>query len=394
MGTISLLLELLYINSLKMNYINTIVTFIPSIIYLLYFIKNNKEHNKYLSYIIFTISSILLCINTNIDISFGLSLTSILIIIIESFFNKLKTNNSYIYLIITSIISLLFLNTDITIPKFILIILLNLSLIYYNITNKKDNNIYFIPAISLINSIFLSNILIIDKLNIMIFIDILIISITTYLSYISKKINQFTIISIIYIICTIIFYDLSPYITCTILLMFSYIHYISKSKDIFKFLLYTSSLILLRTIFKDLELLSITVVNIGSYLIYAFLVIRTILSKHMIEYKFLEYFILTLINMIAIFSYNNEMDGILYCILLLGLVIIGYNNKYGPLFITCLIFILFNALILTREFWLSIPWWIYVLVTGIILVLFASRNENKTNETKSKLDELKNKLDL
>lgn len=98
--------------------------------------------------------------------------------------------------------------------------------------------------------------------------------------------------------------------------------------------------------------------------------------------------------MIAIFSYNNEMDGILYCILLLGLVIIGYNNKYGPLFITCLIFILFNALILTREFWLSIPWWIYVLVTGIILVLFASRNENKTNETKSKLDELKNKLDL
>ena len=35
------------------------------------------------------------------------------------------------------------------------------------------------------------------------------------------------------------------------------------------------------------------------------------------------------------------------------------------------------ALYVTRSFWLSISWWVYLLAAGIGLILFAARNEMK-----------------
>ena len=90
------------------------------------------------------------------------------------------------------------------------------------------------------------------------------------------------------------------------------------------------------------------------------------------------------------------MDGLLYVVLLVALVIISYVNKYGPTFITSLVFIVLNVFLLTREFWFNIPWWLYILALGGILVGFAINNEarDKQNNTKEKVKELKDYLDM
>lgn len=91
------------------------------------------------------------------------------------------------------------------------------------------------------------------------------------------------------------------------------------------------------------------------------------------------------------------MDGIIYVMFLTLLVIISYIYKLGPIFLICLIFILLNVFILTKTFWFSIPWWLYILLVGSILVGFAIYNEireKKDNNVKNKIKNIKNDLNL
>ena len=89
------------------------------------------------------------------------------------------------------------------------------------------------------------------------------------------------------------------------------------------------------------------------------------------------------------------MDGIQFVFLLTTIVVTSYILKFGPIFIVSLIAILINVLLLTRTFWLTIPWWIYILVVGSILIIFSIYNEINTNKEKSKvLDKIRKKLDL
>ena len=87
----------------------------------------------------------------------------------------------------------------------------------------------------------------------------------------------------------------------------------------------------------------------------------------------------------------------LYVTLLVILTIISYLYKLGPTFIVSIIFILINVILLTRNFWLSIPWYLYILLIGSILIAFAVNNELKSKKDKvikSKLNDIKNKLNL
>ena len=43
---------------------------------------------------------------------------------------------------------------------------------------------------------------------------------------------------------------------------------------------------------------------------------------------------------------------------------------------------------MTRSFWFSVPWWVYLLCVGSILLVFAMRNEAKENKEKNKLFEI------
>ena len=89
-----------------------------------------------------------------------------------------------------------------------------------------------------------------------------------------------------------------------------------------------------------------------------------------------------LIFVFAIGVYTSEADGIIFVLFIVGLVMYSYMKKYGAIFIVSIMAILLNAILLTREFWLSIPWWIYLLLIGGILIGFAIKNESDDKKEK------------
>ena len=50
--------------------------------------------------------------------------------------------------------------------------------------------------------------------------------------------------------------------------------------------------------------------------------------------------------------------------------------------------------ILTRMFWLSIPWWVYLLLVGSILIGFAIRNEMVEKKDSNKIKDFMKKLNM
>ena len=89
-----------------------------------------------------------------------------------------------------------------------------------------------------------------------------------------------------------------------------------------------------------------------------------------------------MIYLYAISIYTSEADGILFVLFIVALVMYSYKKKYGAIFIVSIMAILINAILLTREFWISIPWWMYLLLVGGILIGFAIKNESDDKKEK------------
>ncbi|MQR96276.1 hypothetical protein [Fictibacillus phosphorivorans] len=78
----------------------------------------------------------------------------------------------------------------------------------------------------------------------------------------------------------------------------------------------------------------------------------------------------------AIDSYQ-VMDAIILGSLSFASIIYGFISKQKSYFFTGLIVLLLNVLVQTRPYWGNMPWWVYLLLTGIFLIGFASYNEFK-----------------
>ncbi|MFE1244245.1 hypothetical protein ACFW35_08960 [Fictibacillus sp. NPDC058756] len=71
------------------------------------------------------------------------------------------------------------------------------------------------------------------------------------------------------------------------------------------------------------------------------------------------------------------MDAIILGTLSFVSIIYGFLSRQKSYFFTGMIVLLLNVLIQTRPYWGSMPWWVYLLLTGILLIGFASFNEFK-----------------
>ena len=165
-----------------------------------------------------------------------------------------------------------------------------------------------------------------------------------------------------------------------------------EKKDIFEFLIYLGSLILYNTVIENSELCDYTAFSFAGYILVILLVSRRILKKYVNKENldFIESILIALIYIIAIFSYSGEFDGMIFGILIVFMLMLSYINKYGTLFLINIGAILLNVFLLTRKFWFSIPWWIYLLVIGSVLITFAIKNEADEKKNKFKIaDSLK-----
>ena len=129
----------------------------------------------------------------------------------------------------------------------------------------------------------------------------------------------------------------------------------------------------------ELEYQAFYMIGITIFIISMF---KNILKKYVKEIENIEYLVYGILYFLALANYNNEKDGMIYVAFMVGVLIYSYIQKYGTLFIITLAGILINAVALTRTFWFSIPWWVYLLIIGGILIGFAIKNENDDNKNK------------
>ena len=297
---------------------------------------------------------------------------------------KWKEETIFLGIYILSLISTFTLSKDI---EYLFIILMILLALFHNQKYHQCKNINYLSYF------FLTIILYGERINIgNIIVNPLISLIAIILwmvrGYLSKERETTDWLAVMYIIFDYIIYPINKYYTIIILILWCLANFDKKKKhyNIVKTIFYVNNLFLYNSIITDLQLTKITVVNMLGYYITLFLFTKTIIrAKDSQLANALEWGGSILLSMIAIINYRSEWDGILFVSFLIVMMIISYKKKIESAFLVSIIFIIINGFLLTREFWFSLPWWIYLLVIGFILILFATNNELQTNLKKKKI---------
>lgn len=367
---------------------NIIIYLLIGIVYIYSLAKNKKS--RFFKYLIYLDLGLLLSSIVNF---FELSniiylvpvIVAILVLIFENKYESLKDEYTEGFNIIIQIFSYITLLEFNHISKILILFLYSVFLIFDNLKNNKNEYLRCIPMIGLLIGLNTNILTTVEGYNILI---ILLSTISlTLISIYKGSLSVDTIFSGIYLI-NLLTYIENEFIRYIFLIIWSlanvYFMRTQKSKDLFKgiacisiFLLYESFIEILNLdIYSSFSMIGITIL--------AIILIKSILKNYSRDTDKAEYITLLLIYLASLVSYSNEKDGMIYGMFLVILLICSYVNKYGAVFIITLIGIIVNAIVLTREFWLLIPWWIYLLVVGSILIAFAVKNES--DENKNKID--------
>jgi len=409
-------IALLYIVSLThFSSISVVIPFLISFIEVLSLILINKKYNiKSLKPLIPIVSSISLynliyifvkpdfknVINTlNYFIIF-----SVILFVISIICKKLnKKEYSNMFLLIADSLSFFFLlegivyNTPYLQQLFLLLASLT-TLFMYGYTYYQNRKfdflkafIYFLIYYSLV---FLIALVPISTINMQYLIPGFILSygITMY-SLKNQKITFDTFIGFLALLI-FVFNVNSIYIKLLGLIGWEFLNYNSTKeinyKSLFLGMLYISSYLLYAKIIFDLNL------SLYAYLIVAYVVgilmIKTIIDKYSKDF---EYPLMGLLYIISIFLYRDLIvDGIICVSFMFLILIFSYSKNYGALFVVTLVSVLINIILLTRELWFSMPWWAYLLLVGVFLIIFAAKKESEEKlKIKNSLLNLKEKID-
>ena len=97
-------------------------------------------------------------------------------------------------------------------------------------------------------------------------------------------------------------------------------------------------------------------------------------------YQIIEYIIYGVICISAFVNYQSEIDGMIFVLFLIIFAGLSYGESKNGKFKVSIVAILINAFALTRDFWFSLPWWIYLLFAGAGMIGFAMINESNSNK--------------
>lgn len=363
-------------------------------------LKSSKNYiYKYLGYAFTNI--LLIDVNNKVFentelITYIPMLTTTVIMLYELYSTKERDQFLTIYLAIFETISLCYMGFEGEEVGAILAIVFTVFTLYFN---KKTNTAQLFNAVPLLSALpCILDTGLSDDLQ----LGILLLSSIglTYLSVTSAEINIYTLLSGIYLFITNDKID-SIYFQEILYLVWGSMHvYLSKNektKDLFKCITAVAATALYYSIVEDLELLTYTLFEVLGATICGMYIIRFVVPKYYKNVDVLEYIFWGFVYLYALGNYANSKDGIIFSVLILGVIFFSYYKKFGASFLAGIIAILVNAFALTKEFWFSIPWWIYLLVVGGILVGFAIKNEANENKTKisvgSVLKEIKDKVE-
>lgn len=287
--------------------------------------------------------------------------------------NKLF-EKSKIYILVMIILSNLFMLFNIVgIFEYIFMQAI-LLILYFNKTLKKSTfyNIYILIAL-VVNTLTLN--LIVDT-NSRIYP-------TSSINMISSDIFNLINISVFLIITIINIYN---YYELKLLKNSNESSY-NKNINVQKFIISFGILISIIPYTQTLNYISqlLNVPDVLNSILIQLAIIFTVFSIEKLIYKvknIFTYIIQIVIYYIAMITLYEFNDILIYSTMLLILVIIGSAIKNKSMFLIPAIFLVIFVVKGTMEFWLSIPWWLYLLIGGITLVYVAMlRESNKQKES-------------
>lgn len=144
-------------------------------------------------------------------------------------------------------------------------------------------------------------------------------------------------------------------------------------------------IIFLTTYFETLELLNLSEViglELFGILFAISYVSRSVLKKYVRDLKYVEYILIAVVYLSFISEAEVLADAIGIILVELIFMFYSYYKKYGAQFVVNTAMLIVSGIYLTKEFWIIIPWWFYLLAIGTILIVVAVRNEVKERDKK------------
>ena len=371
---------------------NFIYLIIMTEIYGYSYIKNPKQNTffKYIDYIFTNISllSICLCFNINDTIKCLIPLVSTLIFIaIEEKLPKLDENRfpkddySDFYLAINSAVAIgcMVIAENVLVHLLGLVFVVGMMYRYY-----KNNEIIFYNIVPIIGFyVLISALYEIESLQIL----LLSLSIVGFgwLSLKNKNINVFTIAGYLSIIFMLDLFDNELIITLAAF-VYTLLHVFFMENDKYKDVYRVVTTIIFMNFYTEL----LFIMGLDDVIFFALLGLlgafsylsRNVINKYIQDVKVLEYIVIAILYLGFIGEATELSDAISIILVQVLFMIISYYKKYGAQFVGNTAMLIVSGIYLTKGFWALIPWWLYLLGIGSVLIGTAVRNEAKEKTEK------------
>ena len=368
-----------------LNKYTLISSLITTILLIIFAILNKTNNKKYLYLSLVSVPIIMIISNLSFNYSIKKDLSMIilipsLLILTRKFLNTLKENDK----IVLEFIFISALALSITSPSIIFIYLILLYVVAlllkkeYTLSSKTYfNYLIFFSVISFLN-------VSADKLDNLYMIGIITLLVINQILFriLYEKRNMIfeafhSIASLVLIICLINNLGLNNFISSIISIILFIILYLIYADERMKYTVISFIVYPLNLLLKTIDVNVIKdILSLFIYMIPITLLLRKVFNVEEDVSNIIEGVILSLMFVMFIFNINLQVGLTLGIISVLS-IIIGLVFKYKSYNITGYVTLVLTVIIQTFELWGKMPWWVYLLITGIILVVVAALRESK-----------------
>ncbi len=368
-----------------LNKYTLISSLITTILLIIFSILNKTNNKKYLYLSLVSIPIIMIISNLSFNDSIKKDLSMIilipsLLILTRKFLNALKENDK----IVLEFIFISALALSITSPSIMFIYLILLYVVAlllkkeYTLSSKTYfNYLIFFSIISFLNvsADKLDNLYMIGIITLLVINQILFRILYEKRNIIFEAFHS--IISLVLIICLINNLGFNNFISSIISIILFIILYLIYADERMKYIVISFVVYPLNLLLKTIDANVIKdILSLFIYMIPITLLLRKVFNVEEDVSNIIEGVILSLMFVMFIFNINLQVGLTLGIISVLS-IIIGLVFKYKSYNITGYVTLVLTVIIQTFELWGKMPWWVYLLITGIILVVLAALRESK-----------------
>lgn len=368
-----------------LNKYTLISSLITTILLIIFAILNKTNNKKYLYLSLVSIPIIMIISNLSFNYSIKKDLSMIilipsLLILTRKFLNALKENDK----IVLEFIFISALALSITSPSIMFIYLILLYVVAlllkkeYTLSSKTYfNYLIFFSIISFLNvsADKLDNLYMIGIITLLVINQILFRILYEKRNIIFEAFHS--IISLVLIICLINNLGFNNFISSIISIILFIILYLIYDDERMKYTVISFVVYPLNLLLKTIDANVIKdILSLFIYMIPITLLLRKVFNVEEDVSNIIEGVILSLMFVMFIFNINLQVGLTLGIISVLS-IIIGLVFKYKSYNITGYVTLVLTVIIQTFELWGKMPWWVYLLITGIILVVLAALRESK-----------------